>query len=185
MGKDAPPQDGLEQVSRSSQANQLAESLLGRLSRLKTAYTPEAREQANASLIEISQQITEFGPDDVNRAIDQRLNQAHQEFSGQRNRMTTEFSKKVIETAGSITIDMGNMGAGWERMSALDAVRMIQEYPLQIAVSQRRNTIKEHLNNHVGESRQLGDFFINRIGELSAAKGLVQGLALRAPQSEK
>jgi hypothetical protein len=185
MSKDKSPSDGREQVSRSTQAGQLAESLLARLSHLKAVYTPQDREQANASLMEVSQQIAEFGTDDIIKAIDQRLNQARQEVSAQRNMMTTKFMSKVTETAGSITIDMGNMGAGWERMSALDAVKMLQEYPLKHAVNQRRNTTEEHLNNYVGESRQLGDFFNNRTNELSAARGLVQGLALRLPQSEK
>jgi len=185
MKRDVLPLNDQEQASRSTQANQLAESLLARLSHLKTVYTQPGREQANASLMEVGQQIAEFGTDDIIKAIDQRLNQARQEFSTRRNMVTQGLAGKVIGVAESITIDMGNMGTGWERMPAHEAVKMIQEYPLKVAVSQRRQSIEKHLDGYFGESRQLDDFFNNRTNELSAARGLVQGLALRIPQSGK
>jgi len=185
MNKNTLPLNNQEQASRSTRANQLTESLLSGLSQLNNANTQMDRDQADAGLTEISQEVAEFGTDDVIKNIDQKLDQTTVEFSSQRNSMNVGFADKVIKTAESVTIDMGNMGSGWERMSAPDAVKMIQEYPLRSAVSQRRRIIEEQLNNYLGGSKQFNDSFNNKINKLSVAKGLVQGLALRVPQSKK
>lgn len=170
--------------SPETQGKLLAQSLLQKMAEVKKAYDPDRKQSLQTQLQEITQQISENGPQLTLTELDKLKRAAFDEMLARKESGFKGIYNNIIQKIRNPNINDQAMNYGWQKLPAPDAVRLFQEQPMRQALKATAESTQVMFSNFKQEDIQLQLYFTEKLGSISEAIGYVTALS-SVPQSEK